>query len=129
MKKRLRKKYHKGEFKQEGFTVLIQLNSTYSPQSQSDAIDTVFKVIEDHKCFAAGGGDENFTTLTIVPSKVRATITEEIKQSIVNQILLQTSAIKNIQAYPLKDSWYITDQEFEEECKLIQEQKVKWLNF
>ena len=128
MKKRLRKKYKKGEFKQEGFTILIQLNSTCSPESQSNTIDTVFKIVEEHKCFAAGGGDGSFETLTIVPSKVKGTITEEIKQSIINQILLQTSAIKNIQSYSLKDSWYISEEEFEKECKLIEEQKAKWLN-
>ncbi len=123
MKKRLRKKYHKGEFKQEGFTILLQLNLTFSPNDLDNTIDTVFKVIQDHNCYGAGGGDEQFITITIVPSKRKGTITEELKQSILNQILLQTSAIKNLKSFPLRDCWYITDEEFEKEHQLIQELK------
>lgn len=126
MKKRLRKKHHKGEFKQEGFTILVQLNSTMSPESLENTVDIIFKVIHEHKCFAAGGGDNEFNTFTIVPENNVGTITEDLKQSIVNQILLQASAIKNIQAYSLKDAWYTTEKEFNEECVLIEKQKVQW---
>lgn len=126
MKKRLRKKYHRGEFKQEGFTVLVQLNLSCSPETLSNTVDTIFRIVKEHNCFVAGGGDDKFNTFTIVPLKSVGTITEEIKQSIINQILLQTSGIKNIQAYALKDAWYITDEEFDKECVLIEEQKLKW---
>jgi uncharacterized protein len=55
MKKRLRKKRHKGEFQEFGFDILIQFNQTISFDKKEIFIDDFIELIEELNLLFGGG--------------------------------------------------------------------------
>jgi uncharacterized protein len=58
MKKRLRKKLHKGEFQEFGFDILIQFKQTISFDKKEIFIDDFIELIEELNLLFGGGGSE-----------------------------------------------------------------------
>jgi uncharacterized protein len=58
MKKRLRKKLHKGEFQEFGFDILIQFKQTISFDKKEVFIDDFIELIEELNLLFGGGGSE-----------------------------------------------------------------------
>jgi uncharacterized protein len=58
MKKRLRKKLHKGEFQEFGFDILIQFKQTISFDKKEVFIEDFIELIEELNLLFGGGGSE-----------------------------------------------------------------------
>ena len=72
MKKRLRKKLHKGEFQQYGISIMVSANS----ENVDTILDTIIEIAERHNIIFCGGGfgrlmvpSEKYNDMEI-PSKV-----------------------------------------------------------
>lgn len=62
MKKRLRKKLHKGEFKEVGFEINCKIDSNISESVYDKFIDDFVDKIEDKGlCFGGGGSKDNWS--------------------------------------------------------------------
>jgi uncharacterized protein len=58
MKKRLRKKRHKGEFQEFGFDIIIQFKQTISSQKREKLFGDFIELIEELNLLFGGGGSE-----------------------------------------------------------------------
>jgi hypothetical protein len=61
MKKRLRKKLHKGEFQQFGISLMVPVNA----ENVETTLDTITAIADQHKILFCGGGLSRF----VLPSK------------------------------------------------------------
>ena len=59
MNKRLRKKKHRGEFKEIGFDFKICFTPIYDDEQHFEMIDNIYWLIEQHGFYAGGGCDES----------------------------------------------------------------------
>ena len=62
MKKRLRKKYHKGEFQEFGFDIKLDLNPNYSPLETELILDEFIELMEKENLLFGGRLSEGFIT-------------------------------------------------------------------
>ena len=59
MNKRLRKKKHRGEFKEIGFDFKISFTPICDDEQHFEMIDNIYMLIEQHGFYAGGGCDES----------------------------------------------------------------------
>ncbi len=60
LKRRLRKKFHVGEFQELGFEIFVNLKSDLSEIKFDKFLDEFIDVIEENKLLFGGGGKENW---------------------------------------------------------------------
>lgn len=105
MKKRLRKKLHKGEFKELGFNV--DFHYKVSGEDEVDRlIDEFLAVAEGNRCCVGGwyAQEGNKASFFVVSLERRSVLPEE-RQAIVKW-LEDNPEIDNITAGELRDAWY-----------------------
>lgn len=108
LKKRLRKKYRVGEFRQMGFTVVIKVDENV------DNIDEVIDVIVSEKCYCGGGSGKDYHLLSVCPDRRKASIDEDQKSRIVEKLKGLKGVIGAV-AGPLRDVWHVSDDDFKED--------------
>lgn len=122
LKRRLRKKYKVGEFKQFAFTVLIMVDDV--PDELGLMYDPIFEIVENEKLCLAGGGGKNYITIAVCDQGRKNTVTEEKAQLVVDEIK-KLSFVKDAIRFPLMDAWNSTDEQYAEEDKLIEAEKKR----
>ena len=104
MRKRLRKKFYKGEFQELGF----ELNGKFSKDFTIDNIDKFYddfiEYVESIDC-EIGGGNSGQTFDFFVAKASRGSITSEQKSNIVKWVTNYHS-IDEVLAGELRDVWY-----------------------
>lgn len=62
MKKRLRKKFHKGEFKEVGFEISFIIDNNISEADFDKFLDNFIDIVEvNDLCFSGGGSKDNWS--------------------------------------------------------------------
>lgn len=112
MKKRLRKKKHLGEFKEEGFTILAKVHSVETDEELNKFLDGFIDFVESRGCGIGGvvGSD-----IKAFYSKLgRGTCTEEDREAI-NKYLTDHPLVTWFRVGKLVDAWYGDDFDDAEE--------------
>ena len=125
LKKRLRKKYHVGEFQQFGFTVLIIVKEIDPDDKSYNAIidrmhDEVISIVESEKLCLAGGGGKNYLEFYICDQGIKNTIDEAKVQQVLDKIK-KLDFVINVETFGFMDAWNSTEKQYEEERELIKE--------
>jgi uncharacterized protein len=102
MKKRLRKKLHKGEFQEFGFGILIQFKQTISFDKKEIFIDDFIELIEELNLLFGGGGSELTLEGFITAEKGSVTNLDENK---ISSWLESKSDIVESFKIEKKDAW------------------------
>jgi hypothetical protein len=105
MRKRLRKKLHRGEFQERGFDVRFRISPNLDESSYNKLIDAfIEQAIEANDLMFGGGGRESewggFVTLDR-----RGSATEEHRQFVQRWLQNQPHVVEH-QVGPLVDAWY-----------------------
>jgi uncharacterized protein YggL (DUF469 family) len=105
MNKRLRKKFHKGEFKELGFEVKFRFTHQLN-EAEEDAFFKVFisEAVEGNNLGFCGGGDMEWEGF-LSSGKNHGLVTEEHRQAII-EWLGNFPLISEYEVGPLKDVWY-----------------------
>jgi uncharacterized protein YggL (DUF469 family) len=102
MKKRLRKKLHRGEFTQFGFSLHLAYESGLSLERYEAAFDTVIGVIESLNLQVMGGGrDTDFWGFI---SRYKGTCTDQDRESLA-AALQALPCVVSVRTDPLEDAW------------------------
>lgn len=105
MKKRLRKKLHKAEFKELGFELQFDLLDTMVDQNEYlDFCLRFLKEAIEENDLLCGGGIGTGGRLMIVRHS-RGSVTEEQRDLVVNWLSNQPM-VQNIRVSDLRDAWY-----------------------
>lgn len=104
MKKRLRKKLHKGEYRQFGFEVSFRFRPGLNEESVEEFLQAfLIWAFEEHDLtFGGGGGDDGWSGF-IVPERKSAT---EEDRRVVADWLAGRGELVEYQAGPLVDAWH-----------------------
>ena len=105
MKKRLRKKLHKAEFKELGFE--LQFDLPDSAMDQNDYLDFCLRFLKEaieENDLLCGGGIGVGGRLMIV-RRSRGSVTEEQRSLVVNW-LKNHPLVQNIRVSDFRDAWY-----------------------
>lgn len=98
MKKRLRKKKHKGEFQQYGFEIEFQYKSEY-PETEAELLfDEFIELMEKEKLLFGGGLLSGFITAQ------KGSVTDSNRTAIENWIISKNYAIISFKL-DKKDAW------------------------
>lgn len=110
MKKRLRKKLHKGEFQELGFNLDFDYTGDYEADEEKfDRFFDRFDEFLNSLGIESGGGiGDHFSVF--VCHIGRGSVTEVQRQAVIDWLSQQPEAA-NIVASPLKDAWYGWDKE------------------
>lgn len=105
MKKRLRKKRHKGEFQEFGFEVWVKLKDNLNTNTGDQFIDDfIIQAIEANQLMFGGGGRENlwegFVTLN------RRGSATQVHQDQLQSWLSSRPEVSEFQIGDLQDAWY-----------------------
>lgn len=103
LKKRLRKKYHLGEFQEFGFEVLTKLKPELSSESFDKFLDDFIEEIEKNKLLFGGGGRENWEGF-VTSAKKHLSPTTAQKEHIENW-MEDRSKVENIKVGEFADAW------------------------
>jgi uncharacterized protein YggL (DUF469 family) len=98
--RRLRKKLHIGEFREDGFEVRFQLKAGLSDSQQLDVLDAFITEAIEARGLAFGGGEHGF-----VMRADRGSTTEEDRAS-VREWLQTCQAIEHAVVLEMRDAWY-----------------------
>lgn len=120
LKKRLRKKYRVGEFRQFGFTIAIKVSDS------TEIIDEIIDAIVSEKSYCSGGGGKDYYLLSICPDKRKMSIDEDHKNRITEKIK-KISNVVGVIAGPLRDVWHVTEEDFKDD-DIFTEEAFKMLN-
>lgn len=105
MKKRLRKKLHKGEFQELGFSVSFNIRQD-SVEEGMDIFDSFINAVEDMNMYVGGLYDsEKAKASMFVVSKQCRSVTEDERCKVV-EWLESDSRFENVNAGRLVDAWY-----------------------
>lgn len=103
MKKRLRKKLHKGEYRELGFELKFDYTGDAGGQESIDQFNMPFiEAIENIGLMVGGGGCRHHDYFV---ARYRASVLPEQRQAVIDW-LGQRPDVANIVAGPLKDAWY-----------------------
>lgn len=122
MKRRLRKKYRVGEFRQFGFTVLIMVNEGVDELGLM--YDPIFDIVEKEGLCLAGGGGLNYITIAVTDQGRKNTVTDEKVVRVVSEIK-KLSFVTEAVSFPLMDAWNSTDEQYAEEDRLVEAEKIR----
>jgi uncharacterized protein len=103
MKKRLRKKLHKGEFQEFGFDIDIQFQQSFTKEEFNNLLDNFIEMIENQGLMFGG----SFGKLTVEGfiSAEKGSVTEIHKEEIENWIKSKGDIILSFRIEK-KDAWY-----------------------
>ena len=106
MRKRLRKKMHKGEFKEMGFYVQFRLADTLNEEELDAFLDQFFKEVIEANDLGYGGGG-NYEWLGLVGLSGRGSATDEHRAQ-VDRWLHEHPQVIEHDVSGLIDAWYDT---------------------
>jgi uncharacterized protein len=105
LKRRLRKKFHVGEFQELGFEIKVSLKSELSEvDSDKFYVDFILQAVEKNQLMFGGGGDSKSVEGFITSSKKYTSATENQKEQVRNW-LKQRDEVFEFQIGDLKDGW------------------------
>ena len=102
MNKRLRKKLHKGEFRQYGFEFSFEFDPPLGEEEFGSFFDRLLEMLDSHGLDMGGGGDTKGISGAVGKYKGSVTL-EEIE--LVRGWLLGCTKVKNIWVGELMDMW------------------------
>ena len=104
MNKRLRKKKHRGEFKEIGFDFKICFIPIYDDEKHFEMIDNIYMLIEQHGFYAGGGCDENCCDgcMTVQNYRINA---DEMKSKLLD-VLQALPGVLSVEFGSNHDAWY-----------------------
>ncbi len=105
MKKRLRKKLHRGEFQELGFDVRFQVTDDISEEAFDSVVDAFISQATEANGLVCGGGGKKPEWDVFVTMDRRGSATEEHRQAVQRWLAAQPEAAA-IQVGPLVDAWY-----------------------
>jgi len=104
MKKRLRKKLKKGEFKELGFSIKLVINPKLGEEKIDEITwDFILDAIEANNLMFGGGGDHIYSGFCC---KVKGSATKKDIENVENWIINQGSLILDYEMGELKDAWH-----------------------
>jgi hypothetical protein len=105
MKKRLRKKLHKGEFQELGFEVRFRTTDSISDNDFDSLVDAfIDQAIEGNGLMCGGGGKKPEWSVFVTLDR-RGSAMEGHRQA-VQKWLTARSEVKEVEVGPLVDAWY-----------------------
>lgn len=108
MKKRLRKKLHKGEFQELGFNLEFDYTGDADNEINVDRFYTAFiDAVESIGLEVGGGGYKQHSYFV---ARYRGSVSDQQRQALINW-LEQYPDVANIIAGPLVDAWHGWDKE------------------
>ncbi|HSK73649.1 MAG TPA: 50S ribosome-binding protein YggL [Pyrinomonadaceae bacterium] len=108
LKKRLRKKYHLGEFQELGFEIFTELKSGLNEKDFNRFVDDFIDEIERNKLlFGGGGGKESWKGF--VSSSIKYTSPTEEQRENFRKWLANRSEIQNVKIDEFRDAWHNWD--------------------
>jgi len=114
MRKRLRKKKHRGEFSEWGRQLVIIRNR----KDQFDEfLDAFIETIEAHDCYCGGGGKED--TLNVIVELGRPGDDRDARMKCIEAWLESRADVQSWQAGKEFDLWYGDFEEEEEEIEQL----------
>ncbi|MCL2340567.1 MAG: YggL family protein [Proteobacteria bacterium] len=105
MKKRLRKKLHRGEFRELGFEVRFRCTDDISDKAFDATIDAFILQAIEACGLVCGGGGQKPSWCVFVALNRRGSVTEEHRVAVQRWLATQPS-VTEFQAGPLVDVWY-----------------------
>jgi uncharacterized protein YggL (DUF469 family) len=110
MKKRLRKKKRVGEFREDGFTILAEVNVTNNSPENHEFLDDLIEFVESKDLGIGGGvGDKVDVFCTRLG---RGTCTEDDRTA-VSGWFQNHPLVTRFKIGPLVDAWYGKDEEYD----------------
>ena len=106
MKKRLRKKKYLGEFKQEGFSVLIKFAPDLQTNVFNSFIDLFIAEVEKHNLLFGGGGTPANGWEGVVSRNHRRDSTTNHDQTVLSQWLATRDEVKEFEVSSNWDIWH-----------------------
>jgi len=107
VKKRLRKKFHVGEFQELGYEVRFQVADNLSHDAFDAVVEAFISQAIEAQGLVCGGGGKNPTWSVFVTRQGRGSVTEEHRQAIETWLAAQPG-VNAVQIGPLVDAWYPT---------------------
>jgi len=104
MKKRLRKKLHKKEFKEIGFEFNICFASTFDKEKRFETIYNIYDLIEQHGFVAGGISDGKSCQGFMAIHNYRVNATEQKEK--LRIILLAVPGVTSVEFGKDTDAWY-----------------------
>lgn len=110
MKKRLRKKLHKGEFQEMGFELEFDYTGDFKADDEAlyQFFDRYDEFLDSLGIECGGGIGDHFSVF--VCHIGRGTVTEVQRQAVIDWLGNQPE-VANINAGPLRDAWYGWEKE------------------
>ena len=105
MKKRLRKKLHRGEFQELGFDVRFQVTDDISEEAFDSVVDAFISQATEANGLVCGGGGKKPEWDVFVTMDRRGSATETHRQA-VQRWLATRPEVTTSQVRPLVDAWY-----------------------
>jgi hypothetical protein len=105
MKKRLRKKFHTGEFTEFGFEVAFHLAAPVQPEAEQDLLEAFLDQIESQGLAGGGMSREGRFAFTIAAARPRVPVTEAHRLAL-EAWLKANPAIQEPRVGPLADAWH-----------------------
>jgi uncharacterized protein YggL (DUF469 family) len=102
-KKRLRKKYHQGEFQQLGFEFDAQWADTFTDTKYDNACNVIVDCVEKLKLECGGSFGPNGVSLFVCKHKGSCTMDDIL---MFTNLVSETGFVKNIMISNLVDVWY-----------------------
>ena len=104
MNKRLRKKKHRGEFKEIGFVFKICFTPIYDDEKLFEMIDNIYWMIEQHGFYAGGGCDESSCRgfMSVQNYKINA---DMMKNKLLTALQVLPT-VKSVEFGGNTDAWY-----------------------
>lgn len=104
LKRRLRKKFHIGEFQELGFEIYVESKSNLSETDFDKFYDEFIEKIEENKLSFGGGGPKVWQGFVTSPIKHQSP-TDQQRENIKN-FLESLPDIAKCEVGKLKDAWY-----------------------
>jgi uncharacterized protein len=105
LKKRIRKKLHKGEFQELGFTVLVRFKEGLTGEARETFLDEfILQTIEASGLLFGGGADELKLTGFVTPAD-RGSATDEHRDRVAAW-LKNRLEVHEVEIGNLVDAWY-----------------------
>lgn len=109
MNKRMRKKKRVGEFREDGFRILAEVNVTNNSPENEQFLDDLIEFVESRSLGIGGGVGDKVDVFCAYLG--RGTCTEEDRQA-VSEWFQNQPLVKRFKIGPLTDAWYGTDKDY-----------------